>query len=65
MIDEWETSPMHSPGSATSTPRWVKAFGIAAIVVVLLIIILHLTGYGLGGGHMLHSGVTEHGMQQP
>jgi hypothetical protein len=62
MTDDWETSPMHSPGSATSMPRWVKAFGIAAIVVGLLIIILHLAGYGLGG-HMLHSGVTEHGMQ--
>jgi hypothetical protein len=64
MIDDWETSPMQSPGSTTSTPRWVKAFGITAIVVVLLIIVLHLAGYGLGG-HMLHAGVTEHGMQQP
>jgi hypothetical protein len=64
MIDEWETSPMHSPGSTTSTPRWVKAFGIAAIVVVLLLVILHLAGDGLGG-HMLHSGVTEHAIQQP
>jgi hypothetical protein len=64
MIDEWETSLMHSPGSTTSTPRWVKAFGITAFVVVLLLVILHLAGDGLGG-HMLHSGVTEHGMHQP
>jgi hypothetical protein len=64
MIDERETSPMRSPGSTTSTPRWVKVFGIAAIVIVLLLVILHLAGDGLGG-HMLHSGVTEHGMQQP
>jgi hypothetical protein len=32
-----------------STPRWVKAFGIAAIVLLLLIAILMLTGeHGLG-----------------
>ena len=55
---------MYSPGSATSTPRWVKAFAIAAVVVVLLIIVLHLAGYGLGG-HMPRSGVTEHGLHQP
>ena len=34
-------------GSTTSTPRWVKVFGI--IVLVLLFVILHLTGGGLGG----------------
>src|SRR4051794_36969828 len=32
MSDGLETSPMHSPGSTTSQPRWVKAFGIAAIL---------------------------------
>ena len=30
------------------TPRWVKMFGIAALVVVLLFVILLLIG---GGGH--------------
>jgi len=30
------------------TPRWVKVFGIFALVLVLLFIILHLTGHGLG-----------------
>ncbi|MCA1853166.1 MAG: hypothetical protein LC647_12435 [Beggiatoa sp.] len=33
-------------GSTTSTPRWVKVFGIIALVVVLLFVILML-----GGGH--------------
>jgi hypothetical protein len=34
-----------------ATPRWVKIFGIIALVLVLLFIVLHLTGRGLGG-HM-------------
>jgi hypothetical protein len=32
-----------------STPRWVKIFGIIAIVLILLFIILKLTG--IGGEH--------------
>ena len=31
-----------------ATPRWVKVFGIVAIVVVLLFVILHVTGSGPG-----------------
>jgi hypothetical protein len=31
------------------TPRWVKVFGIIAIILVLLFVILHVTGRGLGG----------------
>lgn len=33
----------------TGTPRWVYVFGIIVIVLVLLFVILHLTGGGLGG----------------
>lgn len=36
-------------GSPPSTPRWVKVFGIIVIVLVLLFVILHLTGFGFGG----------------
>jgi hypothetical protein len=36
----------------TGTPRWVKVFGIIAVVLLLLFVILHLTGGGLGG-HLL------------
>jgi len=36
-------------GSPTSTPRWVYVFGIIVIVLVLLFVIRHLTGGGLGG----------------
>lgn len=35
--------------SPPGTPRWVKVFGIIVIVLVLLFIILHITGGGLGG----------------
>lgn len=54
-------------GSATGTPRWVKVFGIIAVVLVLLFVILHLTGNSLGGpsSHFSHSGVTAHGTRQP
>ena len=36
-------------GDETGTPRWVYVFGLIAIVLVLLFVILHLTGGGLGG----------------
>ena len=32
----------------TSTPLWVKVFGIIALVVILLFVILLLTGHGPG-----------------
>ncbi len=52
------------PGSNTSTPRWVKVFGIIALVLVLLFVILHITGKSLAGpgGHTLP---IEHGVQRP
>ena len=30
-------------------PRWVKVFGIIAIALVALFVILHLAGRGFGG----------------
>ena len=30
------------------TPRWVKVSGVVAIVIVLLFVLLHLLGGGLG-----------------
>jgi hypothetical protein len=35
-----------SNGDDTGTPRWVYVFGVIAIVLVLLFVILHLTGVG-------------------
>jgi hypothetical protein len=31
-----------------STPRWVKAFGLIALVLILAFVIAHLAGGGLG-----------------
>ena len=39
-------SPDHR--SSTGAPRWVKLFGVIAIVLVLLFVVLHLTGHGFG-----------------
>ena len=33
-------------------PRWVKAFGIAVLLVVLVIIVLHLTGNSFGNHNL-------------
>ena len=35
---------------AAGSPRWVKALGVIALVLVLMFVILHLT-YGGFGGH--------------
>ena len=39
--------PGHGPG--TGAPLWVKVFGIAALVLLLLFVVLHLIFGGLGG----------------
>ncbi len=49
--------------SPPSAPRWVKAFGIIAIVLILAFAGLHLTGNA--PTHMPGSSATEHGMQTP
>ena len=51
-------------GSPAGTPRWVKVFGIIALALVLLFVILHLTGNS-PGGHGSHTTPTEPGGQQP
>ena len=60
--------------STASTPRWVKVFGIIALLVVLLFVILLFTRgpgghgpgmHGGGGGDTLLASVTENSGQQP
>jgi hypothetical protein len=54
------------------TPRWVKVFGIIALVLVLLVVIIMFTGVGgeHGPGRHIPSGGAgghtpmEHGVQQ-
>lgn len=51
---------MADPPPYPGTPSWVKVLGIIALVLVVMFVILHLTGHGLGGHTPL-----EHGVQQP
>ena len=38
--------------SAPSTPRWVKAFGVVLVVLLLAFLVLHLTGHApMAGMH--------------
>ena len=56
------------PDDETGTPRWVKVFGVIALAVVLLFVILLLTrgpGGGHGPGRHMAPSVTEQGAQQP
>jgi hypothetical protein len=46
-VDDTDVAPNH--GSAPSTPRWVKMFGIIALILVLLVGIIVFTG--VGGEH--------------
>ena len=39
--------------SSINAPRWVRVFRIIAIVLVLIVVILHLTGHGFGGHGMM------------
>lgn len=45
---------------STGAPRWVKVFGIIAIILVLLFVVLHLSGHGFGSHGMNH---MEHGVK--
>jgi hypothetical protein len=44
-----ETRTRPDPGSPPSTPRWVKALGLAVLALVLAFVVLHLAGGGFGG----------------
>jgi hypothetical protein len=43
-----DTSAGTERGATTGTPRWVKVFGVIAIVLVLLVVILVAAGVGPG-----------------
>lgn len=47
------TAPSDS-GAAPGAPRWVKVSGIVALAAVVLFLVLHLTGSGMGPG--MHGG---------
>jgi hypothetical protein len=60
-----QTNERPDRASPPATPRWVKVTGIIFIVLVLLVIVLHLTGYSPGGpgSHSMPMSVVEHGAQ--
>ncbi|MCC6178465.1 MAG: hypothetical protein IT305_24430 [Chloroflexi bacterium] len=62
-LDEAEAQPICD--LSYTTPRWVKAFGVAAVVVVLLVVVLHLSGVGGMPGPGLHTIPAEQGLQRP
>ena len=41
----------------TGTPRWVKVFGLVGLALVVLFVVLHLTGHGMGA--------HDHGVSAP
>jgi hypothetical protein len=49
--------------SPPSTPRWVKAFGIGAVILVLLVAGMHLTSNLPTHGSSASD--TAHGLQAP
>jgi hypothetical protein len=66
-----DPSPDPDTGSEeplAGAPRWVKVFGIVALVVILLFVVLLVTGRGGEHGpgrHGMSTGVAAHGQQQP
>jgi hypothetical protein len=64
-----DTDNQSAASTPPSMPLWVKAFGIVAIVLVLLFVSMHLTGMGPGGhmmrSHTMPAGATDHGGTQP
>jgi hypothetical protein len=46
-----ESHTRPDPEAPPSVPRWVKVFGIVFLVLVLVFVILHLSGNGLGNLH--------------
>jgi hypothetical protein len=50
--------------SYTGAPRWVKVFGVAALILVLTFVVLHLTGRGFRG-HFGPATSGERGVHQP
>ncbi|MGH3133937.1 MAG: hypothetical protein ACRDNY_09415 [Gaiellaceae bacterium] len=61
------------PDLEPPTPRWVKVFGIVAVALILLFVVLQLAGVGgghgpgrhVGGGHGPTPSFTQLGVQRP
>ncbi len=63
-----DTDPESDPEATTGTPRWVKVFGVIALVLVVLVVLMLVVGGGnhgpgrhTGGGRTALSGDIEAG----
>lgn len=56
--DDTGAGPDRKP-TTTGAPRWVKAFGIAALVLVVLFVFLQLAGIGGDHGPGRHAAFGE------
>jgi hypothetical protein len=61
--DTGDETGVGSDRESTTTPRWVKVFGIIALVLVLLFVIMLLTGVGGGHGPGRHTASGDPGGQ--
>jgi hypothetical protein len=59
--DRGDDTDAPDDGSTTDTPRWVKVFGIVALVVVLLIAVMLIMRGGHGPGR--HTSSADAGTQ--
>ena len=46
--DPSEVPNRHGRGEYAPAPRWVRVLGVAAVVLVLVFLVVHLAGGGLG-----------------
>lgn len=51
--------------SRTGTPRWVKAFGIVALALAVVFVVLQLIGIGGRHGPSRHGPANETGERSP
>lgn len=56
---------MADPSTYRGIPRWVTIFGIIAIVLIVLYIVLHATGVGGRHGPRMHSRSGDASGQTP
>ena len=54
--------PYPDTGDAPGTPRWVKIFGMIALIVVLLVVVMMLAGGNHGPSRHMPSGDAGHQM---
>jgi hypothetical protein len=58
-----EERRMAGSQSYPGTPLWVKGFGIAALIAIVLFAVLHLAGGGMG--NLMDHGMVGHGPATP